>query len=260
MRNIKIRLFIYVALLALAVGSMHFLRHCSTKKVRQHAPAVELPRDLHEIQREGILRLIAPYSFVPTDSQRLGSIQGLAFIKQLSHRSKAQVELTFEDNTMKAIQLLLIGEADAVLSSIAKTSQLDSLPIAWVSENTSLPLYLVQRKEDTLAIAKHSDLNGKCLTIPSNSPYSLFIKHLSDDLGIKIKVKEDSLYNTEQLIMMVQSGKEAYTICNGEDIDRYQRHFPKLDFSLPLSHALRRGWIVRKDSPILKDSLIKWLH
>ena len=43
-------------------------------------------------------------------------------------------------------------------------------------------------------------------------------------------------------------------------VEYYKKHFPSLNYELPMSHALRRGWVVRRQSPVLKDSLLHWLH
>ncbi len=260
MLNIRKRIYLYGGLLALSLGTMYLLRQGKGDAKQDNIEKSTLPRDLEEIRQEGKLRLIAPYSFIPVDSLRDKGVQNLSFIRKLSNLSKLEVQLIFEDNVMKAIQLLLQGKADAVLSAVEKTSQLDSLPIDWITEDATKPIYLVQKQDTVHRVNKHSELNGKEITIPRHSPYKLFIRHLSDDLGINVKCKEDSLYNTEQLIMLVNAGKLSYTICDGEEVEYYKKHFPSLNYELPMSHALRRGWVVRRQSPVLKDSLLHWLH
>ena len=260
MLNIRKRIYLYGGLLVLSLGTMYLLQQGKGDAKQDNIEKSTLPRDLEEIRLEGKLRLIAPYSFIPVDSLRDKGVQNLSFIRKLSSLSKLEVQLIFEDNVMKAIQPLLQGKADAVLSSVEKTSQLDSLQIDWITEETTKPIYLVQKSSSSHSIHKHSELNGKEITISRNSPYKLFIRHLSDDLGINVKFREDSLYNTEQLIMLVNAGKLSYTICDGEEVEYYKKRFPSLNYELPMSHALRRGWVVRKQSPVLKDSLLHWLH
>ena len=220
MLNIRKRIYLYGGLLALSLGTMYLLRQGKGDAKQDNIEKSTLPRDLEEIRQEGKLRLIAPYSFIPVDSLRDKGVQNLSFIRKLSSLSKLEVQLIFEDNVMKAIQLLLQGKADAVLSAVEKTSQLDSLPIDWITEDATKPIYLVQKQDTIHLVNKH----------------------------------------TEQLIMLVNAGKLSYTICDGEEVEYYKKHFPSLNYELPMSHALRRGWVVRRQSPILKDSLLHWLH
>ena len=126
MLNIRKRIYLYGGLLALSLATMYLLRQGKGDAKQDNIEKSTLPRDLEEIRLEGKLRLIAPYSFIPVDSLRDKGVQNLSFIRKLSSLSKLEVQLIFEDNVMKAIQLLLQGKADAVLSSVEKTSQLDS--------------------------------------------------------------------------------------------------------------------------------------
>lgn len=259
MKNVKRRLYLYIVLLGGTLITMLLLRGYTRDSSREDAQSVSY-RDLAEIQHEGILRVVAPYNFVPLDSLKTSGKSSLPFIQELARQLKVQVELVLEDNTAKAIQMLKENRVDLVLSLVERTSDIDSVSLVWLNDNVSEPIYLVQRKDTTLSIRKHSDLNEVRITLPQNSTLKLFVSHLSDELGLNIYVDEDTIYNTEQLITLVNSGKIQYTICRGEDVQRYQAYFPNLDFSIPLSHSLRRGWLLRSSSPTLRDSLELYLR
>ena len=56
--------------------------------------------------------------------------------------------------------------------------------------------------------------------------------------------------------MQVASGKINYTVCTSEEAERFARLFPTLDCTLPLSYSVRTAWLMRRNSPALRDSLI----
>lgn len=256
--NIQRRMWLYLVLLLLALGTMYWLNK-SAKASQEASEFSLLPRDYDKVQSEGILRLVAPYYLSRIDSVQKGSLPRL--MQQLRSRSGLEVQVLLEDNADKALELLREGYADLVLHPIERTDRLDTTTYTWLKELVAAPIYLVQRRDSTgqASITKQFDLEQDTIVLPRNSSMKLFVEHLSEDLGVEVRVIEDSLYNTEQLIIKVQAGSINYTLCSGEEATRYAKLFPGLDFGLPMSHHLRRGWITRRSAPALSDSLNLWL-
>lgn len=252
----KRQLWIYGIGLGLVLILMYALRQCVTGDNKPVATE-DIVRDYSDIREEGTLRLIAPYHLARLDSLDPSNVATL--LQKLGARSGLKLNLEFEDNTQRALDKLRAGAVDLVLEPVALTSELDSSLFASVGEYVSSPLYLVQRADSTKLIKKQLELEGKTITLPRESLSQLFVGHLADELGVAVATKEDSLYNTEQLIMKVRAGSIDYTLCSAEERKYYEASFPELDFSLPLSHSLRRGWICRRSSPALIDSLRSWL-
>lgn len=256
--NINKRLWLYLGLLLLALGTMYLIRSYSAADESAGSAKPSGARDYSEVKAEGKLRLLAPYSLTQVDSLSPDNLPRL--INHLKSLSKLEVELKLEDNTHKALEQLLLGEVDLVLQPVAQTAELDSSLFVWIQQHVAEPIYLVQRKGDSIpAIRKQLELEQKTITLARESYLKLFIKHLNDEMGMSVQVQEDSLYNTEQLIMKVGSSAIDYTLCSGEEAKRYAARFPELDFGLPISHNLRRGWLARRSSPQLADSLKRWL-
>ena len=127
------------------------------------------------------------------------------------------------------------------------------------AEQTSGPIYLVQRRADsTHHISRQVELAGRSITLPEASPLRLFLEHLGEEIGDSIRLAVDPHYATEGLAMLVASGKIPYTACSEEDAKRLAQKLPELDCSLPLSYSLRTTWLLRRSSPQLADSLLSW--
>lgn len=256
--DIRKRMWLYLILLVLALGTMWLLKPSTQGDDTDKAKSL-LPRDYKEVKEEGILRVLAPYTVTQENTSTSGeNVQSL--INSLKQLSGLDIELRLEDNTHKALEMLLLGEVDLVLKPIAHTAELDSSLYIWLGQHVAEPIYLVQRKDTTQQIYKQLELENKVITLAHRSHLRLFLQHLTEEMGITMQIREDSLYNTEQLIMKVQAGSIDYTLCSGEEVKRYKDSFPSLDFTLPITHNLRRGWLTRRSSPQLADSLRYWLQ
>lgn len=242
----RLRLYVGLLLLTLLAMAMLYSHHqASQSKERETSTA----RDLPEIQAEGTLRLLTSYQ---------GAEQGYKLAQKLGQKLFLKVDVHLEDNTAKALELLNQKDVDLVLLSLVRTTAIDSLRYRWVQERVSGPVYLAQR-QDSLRLKRQLDIAGKTITIPRQSPLALFAQHLAEELGDSIHIAQDPLYNTEQLLMLVSTGRIDYTLCTQEETELYAPLFPQLDLSLPISYALRRGWLVRAESQVLADSLSKLL-
>lgn len=254
--DIDRRMWIYLALLLAALGLMYWLNR-SAQEASKTEDRQLLPRDYAEVKAEGKLRVLAPYYLSRLGKGDKHNLQ--SFMAKLGKRSGLEVQMLLEDNTHKALEMLIRGEVDLVLHSVERTSLLDSTSFVWLSEDVAEPIYLVQLPDSIGQIVPQLGLGGTTIVLPQGSSLALFVQHLADELGLELKLKEDSLYNTEQLIIKVQAGSIDYTLCSGEERKYYTNLFPQLDFSVPMSHNLRKGWLARRSSPILADSLSLWI-
>lgn len=255
--DIRRRMWLYLALLLLALGTMYCLNELVLKP-QQLAQEENPTRDYQTVLKDGTIRLLAPYRLTLEPEHSPNNLKKL--MEKLRKRSSLEVELRLEDNTHKALDQLLASKVDLVLHSIAHTSRLDSNAFVWLHEVVAEPIYLVQRQDSSQQLKKQLDLEHQTITLPLGSPMKIFVEHIADEMGVELHTEEDSLYNTEQLIMKVQAGSIDYTLCSGEEAKTYRNRFPTLDFNLPISHNLRRGWIARKATLQLADSLSVWLR
>lgn len=248
----------YIVLLFVGLGGMYYLR--SQMQEPQPEPRGSL-RDYPEIARDGVLRLQSAYSAAEhqvASEQELSQVQQLS--RQLSRLSGLKVEVVLENSRDKALEMLLDGRVDVLTRAFVRTSELDSTRLWLVQERLSGPLYLVQRKDSVAQISKQIDLAGKTITLPKGTRWGIFVNHLAEEIGDSIQVVQEPLYDTEQLIMQIASGKIDYTLCTASEAKYYGEHFEGLDFSLPISYSLRSAWVIRRESKALADSLAIWLE
>jgi membrane-bound lytic murein transglycosylase F len=109
-------------------------------------------------------------------------------------------------------------------------------------------------------IRNQLDLAQKTLYIPKDSPALLRLQNLGHEIGDTIYVVEDELYSTEQLMIMVAKGDIDYAVCDQQIARMTQKNLPEVDILTDVSFTQLQSWAVRKDSPVLLDSLNSWLQ
>ncbi len=215
-------------------------------------------RDYQEILDSRKLRVLTSYSaYAREENKDLLELNKLGdFLK-----AKKEIAVVLEQENDRGIALskLFSGEVDLLADKIVLTSQIDTNKFAYLNEVFCEPIYLVQRA-DSLSLKTQLELANKEVYLPKASELKLFVEHLSREISEPVNIKLDELYTTEQLILKVLDAKIDYTLCSAEEAKYYSAKFPELDFSLPISFSLRRAWLVRKSSPILRDSLEIWLQ
>ena len=108
-------------------------------------------------------------------------------------------------------------------------------------------------------IRNQLDLAQKTLYIPKGSPALLRLKNLSHEIGDTIYVEEDALYSGEQLSIMVAKGDIDYAVCDRQTARIAKENLPEIDIDTDISFTQLQSWTLRKDSPVLLDSLNSWL-
>lgn len=255
MKKWKKLLWIYLILLAMVVVTMFSLWESS------HQPIV---RDYPEIEKEGVLRVTTEYS--PTSYYIDGdSILGLQYelCQAIAKVSGLEVQLNLEMSLTKNFQDLESGEIDVIARNIPITTENKELylftdPI-WLNKQV-----LVQRTEKANGGIKpiHNQLmlGQKTLYLPKGSPALLRIHNLEEEIGDTIYTHEDELYSDEQLIIMVAKGDIDFAVCDQQSAKKMKERFPQIDISTDISFTQLQSWAIRKESPILLDSLNLWLR
>lgn len=255
MKKWKKLLWIYLILLAMVVVTMFSLWESS------HQPIV---RDYPEIEKEGVLRVTMEYS--PTSYYIDGdSILGLQYelCQAIAKVSGLEIQLNLEMSLTKSFQDLESGEIDVIARNIPITTENKELylftdPI-WLNKQV-----LVQRTEKANGGIKpiHNQLmlGQKTLYLPKGSPALLRIHNLEEEIGDTIYTHEDELYSDEQLIIMVAKGDIDFAVCDQQSAKKMKERFPQIDISTDISFTQLQSWAIRKESPILLDSLNLWLR
>ena len=231
---------VYIGLLIIAVATMIMLW-----RLKAMSKAEVLPRDYPEIKEEGILRLVTEYNqsgyYVAGDT-----IEGFQY-----ELSQAESFDMLEDNKCDIVA------RNIPITSEIKEKYLFTEPIILDKQ------VLIQRTEKAnnglKPIRNQLDLAGKTLYIPKDSPAQLRLQNLGHEIGDTIYVIEDELYSGEQLAIMVAKGDIDYAVCDQQIAVLSQKQLPEIDIKTDISFTQLQSWAVRKDSPILLDSLNSWL-
>lgn len=159
------------------------------------------------------------------------------------------------------LRMLQDKEADLIAYNIPVTNALKDAILYCGLQQISHQV-LVQRagRQDTL-LTDVTDLIGKRVTVSNNSKYFDRINNLNDELGggILIDALEVDTIATEDLIRMVARGEIAYTVADDDLAMLNHTYFRNLNVDLPISFDQRASWVVRKDTPVLADSLDSWV-
>lgn len=257
MRSKKL-LILYAFLLIVAVTTMIQLWRFNQR------PQEIGPRDYQEIKEEGILRMITEYNqsgyFVSGDT-----VQGFQYelSQAIAKLSGLEVQTHLEMSLAKSFEELSDNKCDVIARNIPITSEmrenyLFTEPIVLNKQ------VLVQRTAEAnngqAPIRNQLDLAQKTLYIPKDSPALLRLQNLGHEIGDTIYVVEDELYSTEQLMIMVAKGDIDYAVCDQQIARMTQKNLPEVDILTDVSFTQLQSWAVRKDSPVLLDSLNSWLQ
>lgn len=220
-------------------------------------------KDYSEIIERCEINVVTDYNsigyFVSGDT-----IQGFQYeiINALAKEWGVKVNIFLENNIQDNLKGLQEYRYDLVARNIPVNIELKD------SFNFTEPLLLnklvlVQRKSqynDSIEpLRQHLELAKKTIHVPVGSPSILRLNNLSHEIGDTIFVIENKIYDFEQLVMMVASGEIEYTVCDEKIAIQLSEKLPEIDIETDISFTQIESWAVRKDSPVLLDSINTWL-
>jgi len=251
-------LSLYIILLFIVVLGMVMLLYVQNKK------SVPVVRDFPQIEQEGVLRMITEYNqkgyYISGDT-----IEGFQYelAQAISKLTGLEVEIHLEMSLAQGFGELSRKRCDIIARNIPVTTELKDhyLFTDPIMLNKQV---LVQRTAEANngkePIRNQLELALQTLYIPQDSPASLRLKNLEQEIGDTIYVREDPLYSSEQLIIMVAHGDIDYAVCDQQIALNSLAQFPEIDIQTDISFTQLHSWAINKDAPILLDSLNSWLR
>ena len=171
-------------------------------------------------------------------------------------------EIIVAGNTGAMLQMLQNKEADLIAYSMPVTNALkDSIRYCGLQQISHQVLIQRAEREDTLLVDV-TGLIGKQVTVIDESKYLDRISNLNNELGggLRIDKIDSDTVVVEDLIRMVSRGEIAYTVADDDLAMLNHTYFGNLNVDLPVSFDQRSSWVVRKDTPLLADSLNSWIE
>jgi membrane-bound lytic murein transglycosylase MltF len=224
----------------------------------------EPEKDWPEIREAGTLRVVTDYNstgyYVSGDTMAGFNCELLKVIEQYSG---LKVEVEVENDLMKSIEGLNNGEYDLIARNIPVNVDMKE-QIAFTRPIIRNKLALIQRKtaknDMHKPIRSHLDMANVTVYVPKASPAILRLKNLSREIGDTIFIREDSLYETPQLIMKVAAGEIDYTVSDANTARILSKKIQGIDALTDIGFTHLEAWATRQSSPILLDSLNGWLN
>jgi len=225
--------------------------------------AAKSKRDLPEIKESKILSVVTEYN--SNDFHVAGdSITGFQYelCRYIAQRSGLKVQIYLENDLEAAIQKLENNKYDVIAQNIPITNENKQF-LAFTVPITQNKQVLVQRKHNETDsvpfIANQLDLANKTVYVTKDSPSILRINHLAEEIAEPIHIKEIAGYTSEHLIYMVEKKEIDYAVVDKEIASKNAQLFPDLDFNTDISFTQLQAWALRKNAPVLLDSLNVWI-
>mgnify|MGYP000696673743 CR=1 FL=1 len=264
MRSKKL-LILYAFLLIVAVVTMVQLWRLNQR------PQEIGPRDYPEIKEEGILRMITEYNqsgyFVSGDT-----VQGFQYelSQAIAKLSGLEVQTHLEMSLAKSFEELSDNKCDVIARNIPITSEmrenyLFTEPIVLNKQ------VLVQRTAEAnngqAPIRNQLDLAQKTLYIPkvyyagpAKTPKGMASGSFGPTTAGRMDPYVDLFQSLGGSMIMVAKGDIDYAVCDQQIARMTQKKLPEVDILTDVSFTQLQSWAVRKDSPVLLDSLNSWLQ
>ena len=219
-------------------------------------------RDYPKIQKDGILNMVTENNLSDyyTDEDTIAGFQ-YELSQYISSTSGLKVVIFLENDLDKCILGLENNTYDIIARNIPITKENKDF-LAFTHPISRSKQVLIQRKEegsDKGSIVSHLQLAHKTLHVPKRSSAILRIKNLSEEIAEPIYIQEMEGYSKEQLISMVADKSIDYAVMDKKIAQAYQDLYPNIDINMEITFTQLQAWAVRKNAPILRDSLNKWL-
>lgn len=182
-------------------------------------------------------------------------------IKSFANDQGLVLKIILAPNNSELYKMLNNNEGDVIaFSNPIENERKDS--VLYCGLNQISHQVLVQNSEPSDSILKDvTELIGKDIYVLKNSKYESRMENLNSEIGGGINIMHtdnDSLV-VEDLIRMVSKGEIKYTVAENNVARVNHTYFRNIDIDLPVSFDQRTSWAVRKDSPVLADSLNAWI-
>jgi len=232
-------------------------------------PGVEI--DLEAIKKRGYLTALVDNNSISYFIYK-GRAMGYEYelLQFLAHKLNVALKIKVTSGITRAMEQLNRGEGDIVAFPLTiNKSRKDFVSFTDTHFNTYQ--VLVQRKPDNWrklgvdqvnakVIRNAADLAGKEVYVIDDTSFELRLRHLSEELGIDIIVREDTLTaESESLIRKVATGEIDYTVSDHTMAQVNASYYPNLDVNTVLSIPQQIAWAVRKNSPQLCGAINDWL-
>lgn len=234
----------------LAISLLFFLSCSERERFVSHDLSEEHVRDTLRVAM-----LYSPASYFQYKNRSGGYDYELC--KNLADYLKKPLKIVPVESDPELYELLDGNQVDMVAYSCAETRDLQQKYLQ-VFTSSDDAMVLVQR-QGRQAVTDVTGLDGKRIYIRRGSPFQERMKALNEEIGGKVQIvlAPDTVLSSE-LIELVADGKIDYTLAYGQLASLYRRYNRQLDVRLQVSFPQRRGWVMRRNTPLLYAAVAEW--
>lgn len=229
-------------------------------------------RDFEEIKSDSVLIVLAensPASYFVYRGRNMGYEYELLY--EFSKDVGVRLQVKMVHNLDSMVHLLNDCQGDIIAANLTITN-LRSNGFSFSDPHLTTKMVLVQRKPENYRKLKKDALNdslitsieqlyGKTIHVWKYSTYFEQIHMLNQKYGLNLQIiGTDGDLITEELIRQVSAGEIDYTIADQNVAEIDLNFYPNLDIQLELSDTQQIGFVMRKSSHKLIDTLNYWLH
>jgi membrane-bound lytic murein transglycosylase F len=238
-----------------------------TTEITEPLVAIDLP----QINKRGNLVALTAYnanSYFIYKGEPLGFEYEL--LKLLADHLKVDLEIVIVHNLDQIFNKLNEGVGDIIAYNLTITKK-RLRKVSFTDHHSVIRQVLIQKlphnwhnmkrhEIDKTLITNPIDLIGKKIHVRKGSSYYPRLVNLSDEIGGDIDIVEvPGDVSTEELIRQVAEGEIKYTVCDENLAMINQIYYSNIDIRTAISFPQRIAWAVRKNSPLLEESIGRWL-
>lgn len=182
-------------------------------------------------------------------------------IKEVCRRHGVQVKFHPFTLLSSALAGLEEGKYQLVVSDIPATAEMkEKFIFTDPVEVDRLVLAQLPDSAGNLPVANQVELAGREICLPQGSPAMSRVSSLAREIGDTIIVRQDSLYSSEQLLILVANGERPNAAVSLAIAKEMKERYPMLDISLELSFNQFHSWALNPKDSLLRDSISAWLE
>lgn len=245
----------------LIILTLTILTSCNERRDAKLSPEVSQVFDLDSIQkREKLVALVdnSSTSYFVFRGEPMGYEYEL--LSKFSEFIGVELEVHVIENLDSVEYQLNEFEGDLIAANLTVTKARTEImsfsdPILFSKQ------VLVQHNNSKRELIKTaSQLIDSVIYVRKQSSFYQRLIHLSEEIGGNLIIKEVSGEVTvEELIEQVNRGEIGFTVADEHVAKINKAFYRNIDIRTPISLDQQIAWAVRKDSPILLDSINSWL-
>jgi peptidoglycan lytic transglycosylase F len=255
---------------------------------RSNLPMVEpISRDLAAIRERGTLVVLAPYNsttYFIYQGEPLGYEYEL--LQAFAKEHGVALKMIVVTDPKSLLPLLNSGEGDLAAARLIPTPENEAVASFTRALYHTEPTLVQQAQPPSKAgegaekaleqgpadqlpevdiearlITKPSQLAGKAVNLPENSPYRRTLVELSDEISGDVQVVEmGGKIQDETLAQKVARGEVQFTVMQENLAQLKEAEFKNLRVRPIVGRSHSVSWAVRKNSPELTSELNKWIE